>query len=78
MKTIILVVIIFSVLLLIPLGYQSVFAGAGTGIPISTTSLLLAGLDSNYSILMALAVIGLGAFGALYYSTKKKSEESSD
>lgn len=50
----------------------------GTGIPISTTSLLLAGLDSNYSILMALAVIGFGAFGALYYTTKKKSEESSN
>ena len=46
----------------------------GTGVPISATSLALAGIQSNYSILMALTAVGFGAFAVLYYSTKKKSD----
>lgn len=48
----------------------------GTFIPIDTTALLLAGLSTNYSILSVLGIIGSVTFAALYFSTKRKQENS--
>jgi len=51
-----------------PGGLQPV---GGEIIPIDSTALLVAGAQANYSILMVLALLGAGVFGALFYSTKK-------
>ena len=44
----------------------------GEIIPIAATSLILAGMQTNFSILTALVAVGSGAFVALYYTTKRK------
>jgi len=45
----------------------------GTIIPIDATSLLIAGFDKNsFSLLGALTLVGAAAFGALYYTSKRK------
>jgi len=43
----------------------------GSLIPIDKTALLIAGIQTSYSILIGFAVVGTGAFIALLYSTKK-------
>jgi len=46
----------------------------GTIIPIDATSLLIAGFDKNsFSLLGALTLVGAVAFGALYYTSKRKN-----
>jgi len=44
----------------------------GTMIPIDSTALLLAGIQTNFTILTALVAVGAGAFGAVYYTAKRK------
>ena len=44
----------------------------GKIIPIETTSLLLAGMQTNFSILTILGMVGAGAFATLYYISKRK------
>ena len=46
----------------------------GTIIPIDATSLLIAGFEKNsFSLLGALTLVGAVAFGALYYTSKRKN-----
>jgi len=45
----------------------------GTLIPLDTTSLLIAGIQTSFSILIVLALVGTGTFMALLYSTKKNN-----
>ena len=46
----------------------------GIIIPIDATSLLIAGFDKNsFSLLGALTLVGAAAFGALYYTSKRKN-----
>ncbi len=46
----------------------------GEIIPIDATSLFLAGMQTNLSILTVLVAVGSGAFGTLYYTTKRKNK----
>jgi len=45
----------------------------GKILPIDTTALPLAGIQTNFSILTAFVMVGAGAFGALYYTAKRKN-----
>ena len=49
----------------------------GEIIPIEATSLFLAGMQTNFSVLTSLVAVVAGAFGALYYITKRKISENS-
>jgi len=52
--------------------FQETQVIGGEIIPIETTSLLLAGMQTNFSILTILGMVGAGAFGTLYYISKRK------
>ena len=46
----------------------------GEILSINTTPLLIEGVNTNpYSILGALTMLGVAAFGALYYTSKKRN-----
>jgi len=66
--------VVFLVLLLIPIGAQQAFATLidFETFPDGTTSLLLAGMQTNFSILTILGMVGAGAFATLYYISKRK------
>jgi hypothetical protein len=46
----------------------------GTMIPIDTTALLLAGISTNYFIMMAFAILAALAFGFLYYTAQRNNK----
>ena len=43
--------------------------------PIDSTAVLIGGLQTSYSVLISLAVVGIGAFVALLYSTKQNKSK---
>jgi len=47
----------------------------GTMIPIDTTALLLAGMSTNYFIMMSLAILAALAFGFLYYTAQRNNKD---
>lgn len=45
----------------------------GKIIPLDTTALLIAGMQTSYFILTALVTVGVGTFGVIFYTTKRKN-----
>jgi len=83
------IIIVFSVLLLVPVGAPNAFAVIFGGIDfldgtasfvhteIIYETLFIAGIATNFSVLATLGIVGTVTFVTLFYSAKKRNHKNS-